>query len=142
MHQESGGVEVFVEPFVNQNKIKKYFGTNLITKGIFPVYVKIANKSKDTSFFVNENTFSLVVGTDNYNALEIDEIKSVSGGLGVSQVGACCLCLCHDKTALSLRNRPAKKIRLGSAHGFHECIPAQSAFQALKMRLIGTVEGG
>ena len=76
MHQESNGVEVYIEPFVDKNEVKKYFGTNLIAKGIFPVYVKIVNETKDLSIFVDDTTFSLVVENNNYKPIKIDVYSS------------------------------------------------------------------
>ena len=91
MHQESNGVEVYIEPFVDKNEVKKYFGTNLIAKGIFPVYVKIVNETKDLSIFVDDTTFSLVVENNNYKPIKIDEIKDVSAGTAVATAGTCCI---------------------------------------------------
>ena len=91
MHQESDGIKVFIEPFVDKKRIKKYFGTDLIAKGIFPFYVRIVNGLKDTSIFVDESTFSLVLETGNAKSVETKEIQSVSAGENLSLVGACCI---------------------------------------------------
>ena len=84
MHQESDGIKVSVEPFVDKKRIKKYFGTDLIAKGIFPFYVRIVNGLKDTSIFVDESTFSLVLETGSSKSVEAKEIQSVSAGAQVN----------------------------------------------------------
>ena len=91
MNQESDGIEVFIEPFVDKKRIKKYFGTDLIEKGIFPSYVRVVNGSKDTSIYVSEDSFSLVLESGNYRTVETREIKDVSAGDNLALAGACCI---------------------------------------------------
>ena len=91
MHQESDGIKVSVEPFVDKKRIKKYFGTDLIAKGIFPFYVRIVNGLKDTSIYVDESTFSLVLETGSSKSVEAKEIQSVSAGENLALAGACCI---------------------------------------------------
>lgn len=86
-HQESGGIKVSIEPFVDKSMVKKYFGEDLISDGIFPIYVRIENGSKDNSIFINENTFSLVLPKDSSGNFETNKIIDESGGVGLSVLG-------------------------------------------------------
>ena len=90
MNQKSDGVQVFIEPFVDKKRIKKYFGTDLIEEGIFPFYVKVVNESKDTSIYVSENTFSLVLESGNSRTVGTKEIQDVSAGHNLAKAGMCC----------------------------------------------------
>ena len=88
MHQESRGIKVFVEPFSDQNTIKKYFGTDLISNGIFPFCVRIVNGTDNTSILVDESTFSLKLKTDIESTSESKEIIDSSAGADAAMVGA------------------------------------------------------
>ncbi len=51
-------VSIFAEP-MNKKACQKYFGTNLLSKNILPVFVNIKNTSCDKTFLVQKSYFSL-----------------------------------------------------------------------------------
>ena len=50
--QTRDGVRIYIRPLQDINEIKKYFGANLLKKGILPIFVLAENKSEAASFLV------------------------------------------------------------------------------------------
>ncbi len=48
-----------VHPLVTRSEVKKYFGTNLLGRGVLPVYFLVENRGATSSFVVADEDFSL-----------------------------------------------------------------------------------
>ena len=88
MHQESKGFKVSVEPFSDKENVKKYFGVDLISRGIFPLYVRIVNGTESTSILVGENTFLLKIRTNIKSKSQSHELVDTSNAVGIQMAGA------------------------------------------------------
>lgn len=57
----SNEVSVYIKPLLNEKDYKKYFGTNLIDKGILAIYLSINNSSPETSYLVPAESIKLSI---------------------------------------------------------------------------------
>ncbi len=53
------GLSVSINPLTDKSEIKKYFGTDLLSKKILPVFVIAKNQNFSSSFILFKNRFSL-----------------------------------------------------------------------------------
>ena len=79
LHKESDGIRVSIDPLTDKEESKTYFGIDLISEGILPVYIQVANNASKLSLFVDQNTFSLQTGSENSLHNESEKIKSDKG---------------------------------------------------------------
>jgi hypothetical protein len=47
----AGGISVAVDPYLDEQRVKEYFGTDLLAEGILPVHLVIRNDSGSTYLF-------------------------------------------------------------------------------------------
>jgi len=57
-HKEMEGLSMAIDPYIDKEKMDKFFGMNLTDKGIIPVMIIIENHSK-SSYLVEKNAFSI-----------------------------------------------------------------------------------
>ncbi len=50
-HASADGIDVAVDPYIEEQRLVEYFGTNLLSKGILPVHLVIRNGSGSTYMF-------------------------------------------------------------------------------------------
>ncbi|MBI5756565.1 MAG: hypothetical protein HZA12_06530 [Nitrospirae bacterium] len=55
------GITVSVDPFIEEERLKKYFGVDLLAKGILPVFVSIENVKSEDGFILNRNEVRLAM---------------------------------------------------------------------------------
>lgn len=60
LHTDSG-VTVSVDPFIEEERLKKYFGDDLLVKGILPVFVSIENVKNEDGFMLDRNEVRLAI---------------------------------------------------------------------------------
>jgi len=58
-HAVGDELALSVHPLVTSREVKKYFGTNLLGKGILPVHFVVENRGATSSFVVADENFSL-----------------------------------------------------------------------------------
>lgn len=87
--KKSQNIEVAIEPFDEPSKIVKYFGTDLLSNGIYPIYIVIKN-GNDKSILIDNSTFSLSLATEpgKNTAGRGGELVDGTVALGATTVGA------------------------------------------------------
>jgi len=58
--KEEEGLTISLDPFFENERLKSYFGTNLLSYGILPVLVVAENHNSDTGFLLEKYQISLV----------------------------------------------------------------------------------
>ena len=53
------GLQVYIEPMLNDSETKKYFGTDLIKKNILAVYISMWNTKSSKSFLILEDSIKI-----------------------------------------------------------------------------------
>ncbi len=61
------GISTFVKPITDAEDSQKYFGLNLLEKGIIPIYLSIKNSNQNKFYTINSN--SIIIG----NTEQIDQ---------------------------------------------------------------------
>jgi hypothetical protein len=59
---QKSGVQIALDPFVEADRTKKYFGTDAAADGIAILHVRIANDTSDQTFLVEKEDFQLLPG--------------------------------------------------------------------------------
>ena len=73
--QEREGLKVAVDPFFEEERIKTFFGTDLISHGVLPVLVVIENNHPNSGFLFDKRNFSIVMkGEDSDSQRGTDDI--------------------------------------------------------------------
>lgn len=88
-HQEKGGLEVAIEPLLDKDKgkIEKYFGMNLLSSKIIPVFVVARNNSTSSSFVLAKDRFLLGDVTGSGNTINRSKIGDISSAQAVGIAG-------------------------------------------------------
>lgn len=86
-------LELALTPLNSKQDIKKYFGTNLVAKGILPIYVIVRNVSADNAYIIPADSFQLVKPSSRSGNIgsDLDEsnfrtVTSMAGAVLVSPV--------------------------------------------------------
>jgi hypothetical protein len=58
--KEEEGLTISIDPFFENERLRNYFGTNLLSYGILPVLVVAENHNPNTGFLLEKNQVSLV----------------------------------------------------------------------------------
>lgn len=87
--KKARNIEVAIEPFDEASKIVKYFGTDLLSNGIYPFYIVIRN-GNDKSILIDNSTFSLSLATEpeNKTAGQGGNLVDGTAALSATTVGA------------------------------------------------------
>ncbi len=104
---ESSGVEVAVDPFVENDRTKEYFALDATDEGIAILYLRIANKTADQTFLVEKKNILLLPrgateGTASSDK-KIERSQSLATGLAYTSVAAGGMALLF--TAMAIRSR-------------------------------------
>ncbi len=59
MQGKKAGLVMAVEPLMQKDLIDKYFGIDLINEGVFPIYVKVANNTQKSIYYIDEQAIKL-----------------------------------------------------------------------------------
>lgn len=87
--QAKGGLAVAIHPLTNKKEVNKYFGTDLISAGILPIFVIAKNQGSSSSFILLKDKLSLEGGQRAAKGVsDLDQFGSESGGAAVGLVGA------------------------------------------------------
>jgi hypothetical protein len=57
--QEQQGLMVAIDPFMEEDRLKTYFGTDLLANGILPVLIVVNNHNPQSGYLVQAESFSL-----------------------------------------------------------------------------------
>jgi hypothetical protein len=57
--EERDGLKISIDPFIEENRVKEYFGTDLNSLGILPVLIVAENSSPKSSYFLTKKDFTL-----------------------------------------------------------------------------------
>ena len=75
------GVEISLEPFIENQRTKQFFGIDAVEDGIGIVFVHISNKSPDRTLLVEKKNFQLVpAGTSDGQVANGNQIERGTGG--------------------------------------------------------------
>lgn len=80
LFQEKEGLKISIDPFLDEDKVKKFFGVDLLAEGILPVLVIAENYNTKNSYFLQKDNFLLELAIDESAALssqgvELSELK-------------------------------------------------------------------
>lgn len=98
---KQSGVEVALDPFIENERSKEYFKINATSDGVAILHVRIVNETADQTFLVEKKNFQLTTdqgsgSTGASNKIERSKkdadtilwIGAVTGSLGLFQLGA------------------------------------------------------
>jgi hypothetical protein len=87
---ESTGMEVALDPFVEPQRTRQYFGINATSEGIGIVFVRVANNTSNQTFLVEKKNFELVpAGASSGQSADATTIqRSKAGGEATALLGA------------------------------------------------------
>jgi hypothetical protein len=75
------GVEISLDPFIENQRTKQFFGIDAVEDGIGIVFVHISNKSPDRTLLVEKKNFQLVpAGTSDGQVANGNQIERGTGG--------------------------------------------------------------
>jgi hypothetical protein len=57
LFQENQGLQVSLDPYLEKDRVIKVFGTDLLSEGIFPVFVVVNNSTKDGIFLIDKRDY-------------------------------------------------------------------------------------
>jgi hypothetical protein len=80
LFQEKQGLQISLDPFLERDRVMKVFGTDLLSKGIFPVLVVANNKSKEDIFLLDKRYSSVGITSD--------EMAGIGGATVLAEMGA------------------------------------------------------
>ena len=78
---QQSGLKISVDPYKEEGRLRQFFGDDLLSRGIFPIFVIIENQNADGGYILNNEKIALVMKvldlkTNNY-ALNIEGIKPI-----------------------------------------------------------------
>jgi hypothetical protein len=87
---QEAGLDVGIDPFVDNQRSREYFGVNSVSDGIAILHVRIRNESPDQTFLVEKKNFHLTLrntaGDRTADGKGID--RNSGGGEAVAWLGA------------------------------------------------------
>jgi hypothetical protein len=85
--QVENGLAVVIEPLTETAEAEKYFGTDLVSKGILAVFVIVQNRG-ETSILVSTEKIALGEGQVGSSPKGPDSADATATGMGVGLIGA------------------------------------------------------
>ncbi len=87
--ERSGGVEISIDPFIERDRTRRYFGISAIDDGIAIVHVRVVNRTPDHTVLLAKKNFHLLLAgatSDTSAAAKVD--RSTAAGESVAWMGA------------------------------------------------------
>ena len=83
------GLEVAIDPFVEEDRADEYFGLDGVAEGIAILHVRVVNTTDDRTFLVEKKNFQLVPKESAQGRAGSDKVeRAVPGGNATHTIGA------------------------------------------------------
>jgi len=86
--QVKSELAVAIQPLTDEKDIKEYFGTNLMSMNVLPIFITAENRNSSSSFILSKDRFSLGSAQSAHNNLGQAGSGRESAGQSVAVVGA------------------------------------------------------
>lgn len=86
--QVKSDLAVAIKPLTDKKDIKEYFGTNLLSMNVLPIFIAAENRGSASSFILSKDGFSLGSAASAHNNLGQAGSGRESAGQSVAVVGA------------------------------------------------------
>lgn len=91
--QAKSELAVAIQPLTDKKDIKEYFGTNLMSMNVLPIFITAENRNSSSSFILSKDRFSLGAAQSAHNNLAQAGSGRESAGQSVALVGAALISL-------------------------------------------------
>ncbi len=91
--QVKGELAVAIQPLTDKKDIKEYFGTNLLSMNVLPIFITAENRNSSASFILSKDRFSLDSAQSAHHNLGHAGSGRESAGQSVALVGAALISL-------------------------------------------------